>query len=216
MPVTTTHQFIDLYPVRNTDTRMIVGTIHPHNHAGFLIPFFYGNVGSFWDILNHAFPRHNLVSRENIITMLRDNNVWITDIIRQCDRENERVTQDSLLNNITFNTDQIRQALLDSQINTIYFTSRFGKNNAAKLFTHVFNINYRQTFNPQTNEFIIPHNLFGREIRCIVLYSPSNDANRGISRSVAYRNNRQRYEHLPTPVKQFKIDFYKDKFQFLT
>jgi len=215
MPVTTVHQYIDMYPVRHTDTKMIVGTIHPHLHNEFLIPFFYGNVGSFWRILNNAFPRHDLINLENITTMLEDNNVWITDIIRQCDRETEMITQDSLLYNIIYNEDQIRDGLLNSQIDTIYFTSRFSRNNAAKLFTQVFGIDYNVTFNPETSEFVIPENVFGREIRCVVLYSPSNDANRGIVRSHAYLNNQHLYVHHPTPVMQFKIDFYRDKFQFL-
>ena len=142
MPVTTTHQYIDQYPVRPTDTRMIVGTIHPHIHENFHIPFFYGNVGSFWDLLQNAFPHLNLNSREEILEMLNLNNIWITDIIRSCDREDERVTNDNGLYNIVPNTDQIREAILKSRIDTIFFTSRFDKNNAAKLFTKHFDIAY--------------------------------------------------------------------------
>ncbi|AMM52442.1 hypothetical protein TH61_16325 [Rufibacter sp. DG15C] len=222
MPVTTIHHFLDQYPVRQTDTKMIVGTIHPHSVENFTIPFFYGNVGSFWDILHNAFPHYQIreagtenFSIENILTMLEQNNTWVTDIIRQCDREDETVTQDSLLYNIIPNNIQISEALQNAPIDTIYFTSRFSTNNAASLFTQVFNIDYANTFNGDTSEFTIPAQHFGREIRCVVLYSPSNAANVGVSRTPPYLNNIEYYQQFETPVRQFKIDFYQNKFEFL-
>jgi len=201
--------------MRHTDTRMIVGTIHPHNHNDFLIPFFYGNVGSFWDILHNAYPHHNMDSFDSINKMLRENNVWITDIIRQCDRESAAVTDDKSLYNIVLNTEQIRNALQNSQIDTVYFTSRFGKNSAASLFTQAFGIDHKQSFDEAKSEFIVPESYFGRKIKCVVLYSPSNAANIGISRCLPYRSRHQHYQQFKAPVKQFKIDFYREKFQFL-
>ncbi|WP_157433499.1 hypothetical protein [Adhaeribacter aquaticus] len=219
MPITD-HQFLDLYPVKTTDTKMIVGTIHPHLIENFRIPFFYGNVGSFWNILHHAFPHYSILQHDdlvlgNILAMLELNNIWITDIIRQCERENETITKDALLYNIVLNIEQIELALENTEINTIYFTSGFGINNAAQLFTQAFGINYLENYNAAINEFTIPENQFGREIRCIVLYSPSNAANIGISRSIPYLNNIEYYQQFQTPVKQFKIDYYQSKFQLL-
>src|SRR5690242_6439085 len=135
MPVTTYHQYLDIYPVRPTDRRMVLGTIHPHLTEHFDIPFFYGNVGSFWNLLGQAFPQHNLLALPSILQILSRHRTWVTDIIRQCDRDSQTVTQDALLYNITANTEQIRNALNESEIDTIYFTSRFGKNNATSLFT---------------------------------------------------------------------------------
>lgn len=49
MPVTTFHNYIDTYPIRENSTKLIIGTIHPHLVENFNIDFFYGNVGSFWE-----------------------------------------------------------------------------------------------------------------------------------------------------------------------
>jgi hypothetical protein len=215
MAVTTIHEYLDNHHVKTTDRRMIVGTIHPHLTHNFSIPFFYGNVGSFWNILGQAFPQHNFTTLPSILGVLSEYQTWITDIVRQCDRETENVTRDDLLFNIETNSEQISDALNESQIDTIYFTSRFGKNNAANLFTRTFRIDYRHSYNAATNEFTIPVNHFGRQIRAIVLYSPSGEANRGIAaRAHSYRNNIDYYKEFPTPVSQFKIEFYKSKFQY--
>lgn len=216
MPVTTVHQYLDAYPVAHTDRRVIIGTIHPHVTENFNIPFFYGNVGSFWEILAQAFPLHNFQTLQSIQQILSDRQTWVTDIIRQCDRDNETVTRDALLYNIVDNQEQIGDALNEVAIDTIFFTSRFGTNNAAKRFTQVFGINYQAKYDNAISEFTIPANYFGRSIRCVALYSPSNDANRGIAGWAAgYRNNIEHYRQFPRPVKQFKTDFYRSKFQYL-
>src|SRR5690606_29980403 len=134
---------------------------------------------------------------DQITETLENYNVAITDIIRQCDRENENVTSDSELYNIIHNGQQIQDGLTNSQIDTIYFTSRFGANNAARLFVDTFNINYH--FDELSSEFTIPQNYFGRQIRCVVLYSPSNNANRGIARAAPYLNNIEHYQQFDHP-----------------
>ncbi|WP_264522379.1 hypothetical protein [Flavobacterium sp. N1994] len=212
MPITTIHNYIDNYPISPNSRRLIIGTIHPHLIQNFNIDFFYGNIGSFWDILSNAFPQRQFGNRDEIIQTLNNFKVAITDIIRQCDRENENVTADSKLYNIIFNAQQIQAGIENSQVDTIYFTSRFGKNNAARIFVNTFNI--PNNFNQMTSEFTIPQNYFGRQIRCVVLYSPSNNANRGIARAATYLNNIRNYQQFEHPVKQFKIEFYQNKFDF--
>lgn len=212
MPITTTHQYIDSYPIHPDSKRLILGTIHPHSTANFNIDFFYGNVGSFWDILQNAFPDQGFRNKAQILRTLRDHRVSITDMIRRCDRADDGVSQDEQLFNIVTNGPQIREGIKNSKIEAIYFTSRFGKNNAGKLFIDTFHIPY--TLNRITNEFVIPAHFFGRPIRAIALYSPSNNANVGISKSAGFLAKATHYKAYPTPVKQFKIDFYRDKFAF--
>lgn len=215
MPVTTVHEYIDTYPVKHTDSKMILGTIHPHLTMNFIIPFYYGNVGSFWNLLGQAFPQHDFTTLVSIQAVLSKHKTWVADIIRKCDREDENVTRDALLYNIVYNSEQISDALNESQIDTIFFTSRFGKNNAASLFMKSFRIN-KNTYDKSTNEFFIPAGRFGRHIRCIALYSPSNDANKGISKGAKpYLNKIDYYKAFPHPIKQFKVEFYKQKFQYL-
>lgn len=136
-------------------------------------------------------------------------------MIRQCDREHEKITADSALYNIMDNGDQIENGLRNSKIETIYFTSRFGKNNAAKLFVDRFKIKYKRTWNPETNEFLIDEHVFGRPIRAVVLFSPSGQANIGISKTPAYLANIDYYQQFPKPVSRFKLEFYQKKFHFL-
>lgn len=212
MGITTNHQYIDQYPIKSNSRKLIIGTMHPHLTEDFKIDFFYGNKGSFWDILDNAFPRMDFNSKDTILSNLEKFNVSISDMIRSCDRENAKVTADSDLYNLNINTEQIRDGIVNSEIDTIFFTSRFGRNNAAKLFVDAFKIKY--DFDKVTNEFEIPKDVFGRPIKGVVLYSPSNNANIGISNSKAYKSKKDKYSAYSTPVKQFKIDFYREKFSF--
>lgn len=123
--IKTKHKYINENIVKRDDTSLILGTIHPHQTNDFLIDFFYGNTNSIWSILAELFPKYNFDSKENIINTLQLNNIWISDLILECDRENEKVTQDKELKNIKLNVDQIREGIENSKIKTIYFTSGF-------------------------------------------------------------------------------------------
>src|SRR5690606_26179864 len=153
MSITTVHNYLDNYPIKSNSKFLIIGTIHPHKTDNFKIDFFYGNKNSFWSILSEAFPNKDFSDKENILKTLDENNTSITDIIRKCDRANERITQDKELFNICLNTEQIRKGIKDSAITTIYFTSRFGKNNAAKLFVDHFKIRYKDNWNEKNSNF---------------------------------------------------------------
>ena len=217
MPITTYHRFIDNHPVKPSDTRMILGTIHPHNVETFKIPFFYGNEGFLWKHLGKAFPCRNFGNKNNIIQTLEDNNVWISDIISQCGREHSGVFRDNELFDIKLNVKQIAEGLFNSQIDRIFFTSAFGYNNAAKLFTTAFGIKYVNTWDKMRREFKIPSQHFGREITGIVMYSPTDGANQGIARGKLYKewvgNN---WSGTESPMNAFKIAHYREKMNFLS
>jgi hypothetical protein len=214
MPVTTHHQYLDLYPIHPESTRLIIGTIHPHRVDNFEIDFYYGNRGSFWNILSDAFPHQNFGNLRDILETLEQYGVSVTDMIQQCDREHENITADHALYNLVLNQEPISIGIQNSKIDTIYFTSRFSKNNAAQLFTRCFHINYRDTFNEASSEFTIPQWVFGRVIRAVVLYSPSGQSNVGVSRSAPFLNNIDYYQQFLRPVRQFKKEFYQQKFAF--
>ena len=78
-----------------------------------------------------------------------------------------------------------------------------------------FKIRYKDNFNDTQKSFIIPKEVFGREINAIILLSPSGDAYRGIAGSPGYKEKKHLYENEKTPVKQFRIDFYKERFNYL-
>jgi G:T/U-mismatch repair DNA glycosylase len=205
----TTHRYVNNYLCKETDKALILGTIHPHQINNFQIDFFYGNRNSIWKILDEAFPNKDFSSRESIIDNLQASNIWISDMISSCERENDSITQDKLLRRIRLNTKQIEDGLMNSKIKEIFFTSGFGKNNAAKLFCEAFEI---KPFIDENRAFIIPKSNFNREIQCKILFSPSGQANIGISKNKKYLSLKDKYQNYTNPVKQFKIDSYKSAF----
>lgn len=214
MSVTTIHKYLNAYPIQPDAKYLIIGTIHPHRTETFKMDFFYGNKNSLWSILADAFPGKDFSNKEQIVKTLNAHKTTISDMILKCDRPNTGTTQDKELFNIHLNTEAIRKGIINSDISTIFLTSRFGKNSATHLFTDSFKIRYKDSWNKKNSSFRIPKAVFGRTIKAIVLYSPSGQANTGIAKSAAYQEKRHLYKNLKTPVKQFRIDFYREKFRY--
>jgi len=211
--VITKHRYIKEYPIKKNDKYLILGTIHPHRISE--LDFFYGNAKTFWNILSEALEI-KLDSLDNILNFLKKHNIAISDMILECYRKDEAVTNDSELYNLILNK-SIKNEILNSDIETIFFTSAFGnKNNAAKLFFNIFGLKEQIPENwKETNQFNIM--LDNKEIKCIILLSPSGASNRSIPRSPMYKKVKDEYEKTyDKPVKQFKIDFYKTKFKEVT
>jgi len=208
--VRTNHQYLKSNPVKSTDTSLILGTIHPHPTKSFKIDFFYGNTSSFWDILSAALPKYKLDSIDSIKKTLNQGKVWISDMILKCSRDSEKVTADEKLKNIVSNFEQIKTGIIKSKIHTIFFTSAFGKNNAAKLFCKDFVIKPIPKLN-EDREFKIDKKYFGRKITGVILFSPSGNANRGISRSKLYLENKAKDKNYK--INNFRIKFYRNAFK---
>ena len=208
----TTHQFIDKYPISPESKKLIIGTIHPHDHENFKIKFFYGNKLSIWNILNKAFDNKigDVITVESILQFLSSKRISISDTIRVCDRVNPNALDKDLIP-LELNRKLVEQ-IANSKIEEILFTSGFGKNNAFKLFySDILN----QKITPEikeNREVLLDKNIFGRPIKLTVLYSPSGSSNVGISVSKTYKANAHKYSHLQTPVSAFKIDYYREKF----
>lgn len=209
----TRHQFIDKYPISRNSKKILVGTIHPHFHEEFKIPFFYGNVLSLWNILSASFPQEleSPITLDGVLSFLEKREISISDTIKTCVRRNPNALDKDL------EPTELNLKLIDdirnSQINEILFTSGFGKNNAFKLFyvdmlklpiTHKIIIN---------KETILDEKIFGRSVKLTILYSPSGSSNVGISKSTLYLDNKEKYIGSKRPVMDFKIDYYREKFQ---
>jgi G:T/U-mismatch repair DNA glycosylase len=207
--ITSSHKYIGSTISKKSHTSLILGTIHPHNTSDFKIDYFYGNKNSLWTILGKSFPNYDFSSKNKIVSILERNNIWISDIIQKCDREDESETQDKKLKNLILNDIQISKGIKESYIKTIFFTSGFSKNSAAKLFCDKFNITPQIDNN---RKFVIPPEIFGKEIECIVLYSPSGQANIGISKSKLFLERINEFKKYEKPVNAFKIEFYKNAF----
>ena len=208
----TIHQYLDNYPINPASEKLIVGTIHPHDHAAFQVPFFYGNKSSLWTILHHAFPAELPDPRHlpDIMAFLYHRKISISDTIRECERKS-RAALDQDLIPLHLN-EELPEQIRNSNIREVLFTSGFGKNNAFKLF---YNDLLRRPLTTQIRkdrEVTLEKELFGRPVRLRALYSPSGAANTGLVKSALYLANREKYNDHPAPVQAFKIDYYRGVF----
>ena len=234
MDYITEHAYLDKYPVALDATLLVVGTIHPHDEENFYAPFFYGNKMSLWKLLNRATHGelnkpidsftpvgNNRVFRdrdgfehridlESILDFLRRRKIAVSDVVRSCKRTGN-VWADSALTPLRLNVelvDQIRR----STIQEVLFLSGFGATNAFKLF-FVDVLKQRITRKIRSErEFYCPNEWFGRPVKFSILYSPSGSANIAIAQSPEYLAVKERYASSETPVYDFKIDYYREKF----
>jgi len=208
----TTHQYLDKYPISADSEKLVVGTIHPHDHDNFAIPFFYGNVTSLWTILSEAFPDDlkQPLTLEGILKFLKTKKTSISDTIRKCNRKNLTALDKDLIP-IELN-EQIIEDIKKSKISEILFTSGFGKNNAFKLF-YVDILNEKITADiKEKRGLILDKKHFGRPIKLTVLYSPAGTANVGLSKSKLYLDTKHEYINSHRPVYAFKVKYYRDNF----
>ena len=209
---TTTHQYLDKYPILKDSEKLIVGTIHPHDHDNFTLPFFYGNVTSLWTILSEAFPNDlsQPLTLEGILNFLKAKKISVSDTIRKCYRKNPTALDKDLIP-IELN-EQIIADIKKSNISEILFTSGFGKNNAFKLF-YVDILKQKITADiKERRGLILDKKHFGRPVKLTVLYSPAGTANVGLSKSKLYLDTKHKYATSHRPVHDFKVKYYLDNF----
>ncbi len=210
--MTTTHQYLDKYPISADSEKLIVGTIHPHDHDNFIIPFFYGNVTSIWTLLSEAFPNdlQRPLTLDGILKFLKSKKISVSDTIRKCDRKNPTALDKDLIP-LELNK-QIKDDIRKSKVSEILFTSGFEKNNAFKLF-YVDILGLKITPEIRSNrQVMLDKELFGRPIKLTVLYSPSGSSNVPLSKSKIYLDNKHKYSKSSRPVYDFKVDYYRDNF----
>ena len=208
----TIHQYLDKYPISKDSEKLIVGTIHPHNHENFQIPFFYGNKNSIWNILSEAFPEDlkKPIKLEEVEKFLTKRKIALSDTIIKCKRKSSSA-QDHHLIPLELNRQLITQ-IKNSNIKEIFFTSSFGKNNAFKLFYIDILGNKKIPLEVKQNREIVISEIFGRPIKLTILYSPSGSANIGLSKTKLYLENYNKYAGFKSPLNAFKIDYYREKF----
>lgn len=208
----TTHQYLEKYPIAVDSEKLIVGTIHPHNYSNFTIPFFYGSKMSIWIILSEAFPNNlkNPLTLNGILKFLNDMKISVSDTIIKCERKNPTsLDKDLIPTELNY---KLKEDIKNSKIKEILFTSGFGKNNAFRLFYNdILGLKITNEIK-EKREVILDKQIFGRPIKLTILYSPSGSSNVGISKSKLYLENREKYEKSRRPVYDFKINYYREKF----
>jgi G:T/U-mismatch repair DNA glycosylase len=209
---TTNHQYLDKYPISADSEKLIVGTIHPHDHDNFALPFFYGNVTSLWTILSDAFPDDlkQPLTLEGILKFLKTKKISVSDTIKKCSRKHPTALDKDLIP-IDLNK-QIIEDIKKSKVSEILFTSGFGKNNAFRLF-YVDILKQKITADiKEKRGLVLDKKHFGRPIKLTVLYSPAGTANVGLSKSRLYLDNKHKFASSNRPVHDFKVKYYRDNF----
>lgn len=212
MKLITKHQHIHTYPIPAESEKLILGTIHPHHHESFLLPFFYGNKNSIWEIFSDAFPEilSKPLTLENILRFLKEKKIAVSDTVLECERNNSTYLDNDFICT-KLNTGLIEQ-IKKSNISEIFFTSGFGKNNAFKLF-YVDILQQKITPEIRKNkEVILNKNIFGRAVKLTILLSPSGSANIAWATSAIYKQKAHLYKNSKRPVHDFKVDYYREKF----
>jgi len=210
--MTTNHQYLDKYAISADSEKLIIGTIHPHDHDNFIIPFFYGNKLSIWTILNEAFNNEigQEINLDGILKFLERHKISVSDTIIKCNRKNPTALDKDLIP-LTLNTGLIEQ-IKTSKIKEILFTSGFQKNNAFKLFyVDILGLKITSEIR-KARQTILDKSIFGRPIKLTVLYSPSGSSNVPLSKSKIYLENKHKYSKSSRPVYDFKVDYYRDNF----
>jgi hypothetical protein len=212
----TNHQYLTNEPFATASETLIVGTIHPHDHNQFEVPFFYGNECSLWVILHEAFPDElpDPRSLNDIKVFLGRRKMAMSDMIRACRRTNPNALDKDLIP-IRLNEELLEQ-IRQSNIKEVFFTSGFDTNAAFKLF-------YRDVLKRpitkkirQDREVTLEPALLGRPVRLRILYSPSGRAVAGLSGNKQYLAKAENYRHFRTPVKAFRVDHYREMFGALS
>ncbi|MCS4224711.1 hypothetical protein [Sphingobacterium sp. BIGb0165] len=209
----TSHQFIKSNPIIETDEKLILGTIHPHDVSSFKLPFFYGNRNSLWKIFRDIFPKDlpQDYSVDDIKRLLSKRKIGISDTVLQC----ERITNSALDRDFRFIqlNDGLVNEIKESKIIQIYCTSGFGKNNAFRLFyVDILGLNLTKEIR-QNKSVILPKEIFGREVTMSILPSPSGAANIALSKSIGYKKSLYFNSLSTTPVYDYKVSLYTEIFQ---
>lgn len=211
--LTTYHQYVTKYPINHESEKLIVGTIHPHFHEKFRIPFYYGNVASLWNLLSDAFPEEfrKPVNLKNILNFLDKKKISMSDTILKCHRKNASSFDNDLIP-IELNYRLIEDIKV-TNINHILFTSGFQKNSAFRLFyEEILGLKVSSEIK-QKKEIILDKMVFGREIRLTILLSPSGSSNIGLSKSQMYLDQKHRFLKSNRPVYDFKVEYYRGMFR---
>lgn len=208
----THHQYLTNEPFDLTSETLIVGTIHPHKHEDFSVPFFYGSECSLWVIFHEAFPAElpNPYNLRDIQAFLRRRKISMSDMIWECERKDSNALDNDLVP-IRLN-EELPEQIRQSNIREVFFTSGFDKNAAFKLFYR--NLLKRSITKKihEEREVTFEPALFGRPVRLKILYSPSGRAVTGLSMNKHYLANEEKYRHFPAPVKAFRVDYYRQIF----
>ena len=199
------HPFITRYPVKSTSRNLIIGT-HPPMPAEQSLDFFYGNMAEFWRHLSLVYGHekiylNNQPNLDIILKFLEEFQMSITDMVYETD--GTPFSTDQEMGIVALNP-YLKTWLEDGIVETIFFTSLSGKNNAFELFKKW----HKQSFGKPLKESAEGVCMIaGRAIKLVKLYSPSPSARRGISGSPVFKS--WLLENPGGSVDDFRVNWYR-------
>lgn len=212
------HPWLDKYPVNNDSTGLIIGTHPPMPYRG-CMPFYYGNMNEFWRLLelvytsDDFFDKNGKPELESIKKWLEKYNLSITDIVKYTNNNFSVDSDMEIAKGIEQLNDNLYNWIKDSNVNTIYFTSFGTGKSAYGLFRRWYKIYFKEILDSgneiiNSKEEYLIINIFDRNIKLVMLYSPSPAARRGIPRSNPYKNWLTNNQNIEKPIDEFRIYWY--------
>jgi hypothetical protein len=133
------HPFVKKYPLKTPFKYLVLGTFPPaqklysKKDRQFNVDYFYGNVSSFWKIIQEIYPKNKFTDIQSIRKWQEEYSIGITDTILSCKRKKQDSTNDSdLILEWTDYNHELKAYILENEqfIEKIIFTSGFNCNNA--------------------------------------------------------------------------------------
>jgi hypothetical protein len=134
-----THPFLKKYPLTKPYKYLVLGTFPPAQKLDnkkdreFNLAYFYGNVASFWKIIQEIYPKNKFTDIKSIREWQEEYCIGISDTIFTCKRKNQNSTNDSdlILEWVDYNH-ELKAYILENEkfIEKIIFTSGYNCNNA--------------------------------------------------------------------------------------
>lgn len=212
------HPWLDQYPVSKDSTGLVIGTHPPMPYRGCMF-FYYGNMNEFWRLLelvyiaDKFFDNAGKPELEFIKKWVKKYNLGITDMVKYTTNDFNIDSDMEIAAGIEQLNEYLYDWIKDSSINTIYFTSFGTGKSAYGLFRRWYKFYFKETLptgnciiNSETECTII--NIFNRDIKLVMLYSPSPAARRGIPRSTPYKNWLKVNLNVKKSIDEFRVYWY--------
>lgn len=210
MELLTEHAFIKRYPIDQSATTLILGTLHPAGIEDFELPFFYGNRNSLWKLFSKAYPEElsDPADLSQVLGFLKSNSIAVSDVIKKGIRTKTR-SGDADLKVLEYHT-ELRREILQSQIRTVVCTGGNHPKGAFGIFTRKI-LGFKCSFSNKHLTQGVRMSLGDRLLTVHAIPSPSGAANRGIAASEKFKSIRKQRSSDYT-VESYKIEVLQSVF----
>ncbi len=133
------HPFVKKHPLKPQCKYLVLGTFPPAQKLDskkdrqFNVDYFYGNVATFWKIIQEIYPKNKFTDIQSIRKWEEEYGIGISDTILSCRRKKQDSTNDSdLILEWTDYNHELKSYIIENEkfIEKIIFTSGHNCNNA--------------------------------------------------------------------------------------